>query len=81
MRWEVFYNERNHTLTVIDAPEGHEFTPPENVGASIGSLSSEPGKRFIVSSGNTLLKTWVTNRFAFLGIEDTIERWHHLPML
>lgn len=81
MRWEIFFNEQTATLTTIDAPEGHEFVPPEDIGASIGVLITEPKQGIIISKDNSLFMTWVTQRFSMLGIEKTVERIHHLPML
>lgn len=81
MRWEVFYNDETKTVTVIDAPEGHEFEIPPGVGASIGNLTTEPGAPFIITKSNSLLKTWLTQRFSMLGIEDPVEVINHLPML
>lgn len=81
MRWEVFYNDETKTVTVIDAPEGHEFEIPPNVGSSIGNLTAESKAPYVISKSNSLMMTWLTQRFAMLGIEDTVEHINHLPML
>lgn len=83
MRWEVFYDENTNTVTVIDAPDEQQFTPPENVGASLGTLQVDPKARFIMQKGDTLLKTWLTQRFGFLGITGQVEEIQliHLPRL
>lgn len=81
MRWEVFHDAETNTVTFIDAPEGYDFVMPKNVGASIGSMTIEPNQRMIVSKTDSLVKTWLTHRLAMLGIEASVEKVVHLPML
>lgn len=72
MRWEVFYNEDTATVTVVDALPYEPQLLPE-YGGSIGVLETEPGAGFIITKSNSLIKTWITERFKLLGIKTPDE--------